>query len=230
MGKGCNTLADIDERYEDAPRRKAHGESKYVYPKRKPIRMTMFMLAILLGIVGGGAVGVVAWKLWLQPTQHHMMYPNEAEDVAAQWVGVPVVISSDLADVVRQSSYYGTPEYKAMLPEERENGSIVFNPKSGSDMYAFVRLIRDEIDRLIETNKADTSLVFFEDAKMNIEYDILTVTTPMERASLVDEKVSDLLLSHMKVQALLYHPGEDTIVVIQYVNDQSGKTVTAMQK
>ena len=230
MGKGCNTLADIDERYEDAPRRKAQGESKYVYPKRKPIRMTMFVLAIILGIVGGGAVGVVAWKVWLQPAQHHMMYPNEADDVAAQWVGVPVVISSDLADVVRHSSYYETPEYQAMLPEEREDGSIVFNPQSGSDMYAFVRLIRDEIDSLIEMDKNDTFLVFFEDAKMNIEYDILTVTTPMERASLIDEKVSNLLLSHMKIQALLYHPGEKPIVVIQYMNDKSGKTVTSVQK
>ena len=159
-----------------------------------------------------------------------MMYPNEADDVAAQWVGVPVVISSDLAEVVRNSSYYETPEYQAMLSEEREDGSIVFNPKSGSDMYAFVRLIRDEIDNLIEMDKNDTLLVFFEDAKVNIEYDILTVTTPMERASLIDEKVSNLLLSHMKVQALLYHPGEDPIVVIQYLNDKSGKTVTSVQK
>lgn len=222
-------MADIDERY-DGPKRKAQGESKYVYPKRKPIRMTMFILAIILGIVGGGAVGVVAWKVWLQPAQHHMMYPNEADDVASKWVGVPVVVSSDLAKLVRESSYYETPEYQAMLPEEREDGSIVFNPKSGSDMYAFVRLIRDEIDNLIEMDKNDTFLVFFEDAKMNIEYDVLTVTTPMERASLIDEKVGNLLLAHMKVQALLYHPGENPVVIIQYVNNKSGKTITSAQK
>ena len=196
----------------------------YEYPKRQPFKVTSFMVIIACGVLFGGILGVTLWK-YLSPIQHHQMYQGEQEQIEAKWEAVPITVRSAYVPLMMSASYYGTPEWAALAPEQNNDGSLTFHPQTKEDFYAFVKLLRKEIDDVIEEYSNDETYQGFTSATVGRDYYTVTVATPMKQESLIDQKKAAVLLRHMKIQSFFYDRAEEQTVTLVFVNSDTNKTV-----
>lgn len=199
----------------------------YEYPERQPFKITGFMVVILCSMIFGGLFGVGLWH-YLSPIQHHQMYEGEQAQIEAKWNNEPITIRPAYASLMMSASYYDTPEWAALSPEQNNDGSITFHPSTKEDFYAFVKLLRNEIDKVIDEYSNDETYQGFTSATVGRDYYTVTVDTVMQQESLIDQKKAEVLLRHMKIQSFFYDYAEEQTVVLTFVNSDTNKVVLTL--
>lgn len=200
----------------------------YAYPPFRFPRISMAFMWALAGLACGVALASGTWMA-IRAIQERVMYQNVEQVIRAQWPGMPVTLRAGYHDDLTGAPYYGHRAWNEMHPVENEDGSFTLDTATSKEFCALVLAIREYMDDLMREFAEDESFQGFTSAEPSLDYDVVTVQTPMHRASLIDQERAKILLRQMKIHNLLYRAvsGEEPVVRLVFVNN--GETVLTMQ-
>ena len=168
----------------------------------------------------------MGWN-WIASYEERHLPDDDPSRIESMWTGASITVPSDLAEYMKDCSYYETNVWFHMNPEEQSDGSIVFMPESKYAFYDFIMAMRGEMDRLF--HDAEGSYGFLKCEIANNYHD-LTIVTSARKGSLVNQNEGMKLLQHMKIHSLFYDMSLETSSVYVYFQPDGSDTVILQLK
>lgn len=191
----------------------------YAYPPRKKIRIPMAAVFAVAGVVAGALLSMVLF-MGIRAVQERMMYQDVVQVIRAQWPNRDLLIRPGFHDDIVNAPYYGTEAWEGMSPSANDDGSFTLEASTSREFAALILAMREYMDALILEYESDESFLGFGTAKVSLDYDTVTVTTPMHQSGLIDQDRVVTLLRQMKIHNILYRAisGEEPEVKLVFVN------------